>query len=121
MNTYNKHGTHIIDARDNPWNVNIWHPMPVPEGIDTSDAIKNRFEIVLGPLDSRTGFTPFNPTHWLARAPMPPCPEVKTQAQKDAEAFKLAMSILNVHVTPETFNKFGQLRDGAIAYARAKP
>lgn len=50
--------------------------MPVPEGIERGIG-----EIVFG----CKGFG--DHTHWLARAPLPPFPQPKSQAQTDADDF----------------------------------
>lgn len=68
---------YIIDALGMNHEVNTWHRLPMPEGIERGIG-----EIVLG----CKGFG--DHTHWLARAPLPPFPQPKSQAQIDDDGFQ---------------------------------
>lgn len=117
MNRYTEDHQRII-AADGEYKVNTWYHMPVPDGIDTTNAIENRFTIVFAPVDAIK--TPY--THWLARPPLPEIPKVNTLEEKDEEVFQVWCKY--------TYPNFGGVTDNfggafvacwaaALAYARS--
>lgn len=60
---------YIIDALGMNHEVNQWHRMPVPDGIDR-----------------RTTAIAYGDGVWLVCTPLPPCPQPKSQAQMQIDA-----------------------------------
>lgn len=67
MNHFAHCGASVLDAKANAWACNVWHPFPVPIGVEESNA---NYEV----------------KYWLVRSPIPPPPKVKTEAELDEEA-----------------------------------
>lgn len=77
MNRFTPDNQSVLDATDNPWPVNTWHPIPIPEGIEISATY---------PRSLAAGF-------WLVQTPLPPVPALtKTQLEIDAEAMRAWMA-----------------------------
>lgn len=109
MNKLNTAGTHVIDAEGKEWDLNVEHPMPLPDGI----TLENPRLWFYGKTKGWGCFVTDDASHWMLRNE-PPAP--KTQEEMDEEAFN--------HYRNTSFVPTAPWRDtwhAALSYARSKP
>lgn len=121
-NKYSDDGRFIIDATGKQWSVDSAHPLPFPLGFDSDDRMDNApFSAAFlfcgdeGQWRGIDGKPKACDTHWLARAPLPPVPKVKTQEELDERAYEV---FCREAFDPSCNSALRSAWDAALAYAR---
>jgi len=115
-NNYTSDGKFIIDASGKQWPVDVAHLMPLPNGLQFHTIAGGGYSLLFAGPDGEWSCEQYDTdTHWLARAPLPPVPKPKTQAELDEEAYHAYMlPIVNkAHGIP-----YQSVWNAALAYER---